>query len=176
MELDVIGYRYSADELAVLMSLQGKETIPAVPGIKKADKEHFFKGMELLEDNDILSDVKGQLLLDRIHALLIGNLCDCDRYFSISQDREFLALCVCPQVVLTVQTRDGEHWVIRVAPGIDGIREEYEQETKRFKSGGTVRMNDGDGEKEQTIPDRETLGKKIREAMTALGKQKSLFN
>ena len=176
MQLDVIGYRYTEDELAVLMSLQGREKIPAVPGIYRPNREQFSLGLEMLEENDILSDVNGKLLLDRIHALLISNLCDCDRFFSISKGRDFLALCVCPQLVMTVQTRDGEHWVIRVAPDVGGIREEFEHETKHFRGDCTVRMNDGDGEKEQTIPDRETLGRRIREAMTALRKQKSLFN
>ena len=176
MQLDVIGYRYSTDELSVLMSLQGRERIPAVPGIHQPNREHFSHGLELLEENDILSDVNGKLLLDRIHALLISNLCDCDRYFSISKDRDFLAFCVCPQIVMTVQTRDGERWVIRVAPDADGIREEYEQETKHFRGDCTIRMNDGDGEEKSTILHREVLEKKIREAVAALKIRKRLFD
>ena len=134
MELDIIGYRYSTDELSVLMSMQGKERVPAIPGIYKPDREQFVHGMDLLEENDIMAEVKGQLLLDRIHGFLISNLCDCDRYFSISKEKDFLALCVCPQIRMTVQTRDRERWVIRVASEFEGIQEEFIREAKRFQS------------------------------------------
>ena len=176
MELDVIGYRYSKDELSVLMSMQGKEKISAIPGICKPDRDQFSRGMELLEENDILSEVKGQLLLDRIHGFLISNLCDCDRYFSISKDKDFLTLCVCPQIQMTVQTRDGEHWVIRVAPDFGEIQEEFVREAKSFQSDCVIRMADEGEEESQMLSDRKTLENRMREAITVLKKRKELFH
>ena len=176
MELDIIGYRYSTDELSVLMSMQGKERVPAIPGIYKPDREQFMHGMDLLEENDIMAEVKGQLLLDRIHGFLISNLCDCDRYLSISKEKDFLALCVCPQIQMTVQTRDRERWVIRVASEFEGIQEEFIREAKRFQSECMIRMADEGEEESRMLPDWKTLEKKLREAIMALKKRKGLFD
>ena len=107
MQIDLIGYRYTKEELAVLMSLQGYAKIPAVPAIPRPDREQFAAGMDALEENDILSSVGGRLLLDRVHAFLIENLCDCDRYFTVSGGKAFLAACACPKVFITVSSRNG---------------------------------------------------------------------
>ena len=176
MQLDVIGYRYTAEELYVLMSLQGKDSVRAVPALHVPSREQFTQGMESLEDNDILNNVSGRLLLDRIHGFLIANLCDCDRYFTIEKNNHFLALCVCPKIVMTVLTRDGEHWVIRVAPDLEGIKEEYDRERKRFREACTVRMADGEEEETtEALPDPATLEKKSREALKALKKRIQYF-
>ena len=176
MQLDVIGYRYTAEELYVLMSLQGKDRIRAVPALHQPDREQFTRGMEALEENDILENVGGKLLLDRIHGFLMNNLCSCDRYFSIEKEDRFLALCACPKIAMTVLTRDGEHWVIRVAPDMEGILEEYNRELKRFREGGTVRMADGTEEEEtEEIPDRAALEKKSKAAVQALKKSIQYF-
>ena len=140
MQLDVIGYRYTAEELYVLMSLQGKDRIRAVPALHQPDREQFTRGMEALEENDILENVGGKLLLDRIHGFLMNNLCSCDRYFSVEKEDRFLALCACPKIVMTVLTRDREHWVIRVAPDMEGTLEEYTREWKPSREGGTARL------------------------------------
>ena len=176
MQLDVIGYRYSREELAVLMSLQGTGRIPAVPGIGKPDRDQFVRGMSELEDNDILSNIGGQLLLDRIHSFLISNLCDCDRYFTVAQEKSFLALCDCPKIVMMVHTRDGEHWVVRVTPDMESLLEEYEQAAGRFTGSCTARMADGGEETESVLPDWQALEAGIREAITVLKRKKTLFD
>ena len=176
MQLDVIGYRYSAEELFVLMSLQGKDSVRAVPALHQPNREQFARGMEALEENDILENVGGRLLLDRIHGFLISNLCDCDRYFSIEKEDRILALCACPKMVMTVQTRDREHWVIRVAPDMEGILEEYNREMKRFREGGIIRMADGTEEEEQEeIKDHAALERKSKAAVQALKRSVQYF-
>ena len=175
MKLDVIGYRYSTEELAVLMSLLGRDKICAVPGIRQPDREQFIHGMSMLEDNDILSNAGGQLLLDRLHSFLISSLCDCDRYFTIEKEKHFLALCICAKIVMFVLTRDREHWVVRVAPDLEGIMEEYELEKKRFRGSCMIRMADGRSETEREAPNPEVLGDMRREWEEALKKDCCLF-
>lgn len=175
MELDVIGYRYTAEELAVLMSLQGKEKIPAIPGICLPDREQFARGITSLEEDDILTHTGGRILLDKIHAFLAGNLCECDRFFSVDKDRQFLALCACPQIAMSVSSRDGEHWVLRVAPDVGGIQEDFEAEIRRFRESCRIRTAEGGTVTEENLTDPAALKKKSKEAVKTLKKPVEYF-
>ena len=176
MQLDVIGYRYTKEELEVLMSLQGREKIPALPMIARPDRDDFSKGIGALEENDILTNIGGNLLLDRIHAFIAESLSDCDRYFTVARENAFLALCVCTRVTLTAETKDGEHWVIRVAPDPENLREDFDRIIKTIGVPAAVRFRDGGEELESEAKSQEDLEKRAEKAIAELKKQEELFS
>ncbi len=175
MQLALAGSRYTKAALAVLMRLQGYAKIPAVPAIPRPDREQFAAGMDALEENDILSSVGGRLLLDRVHAFLIENLCDCDRYFTVSGGKAFLAACACPKVFITVSSRNGASWVLHVATDLADLLEDFREEAARFRDGGAIRFSSGGELKETKAPDRETLEKEMEKAIAILRKREELF-
>lgn len=176
MQLDVIGYRYTKEELEVLMTLQGKEKIPALPMIGRPDRDAFAKGVSGLEDNDILTNAAGNLLLDRVHAFLAENLGSCDRYFSVARGNAFAALCACAKVFLAAETKDGERWVIRAAPDAEALREDFGYTVKTMGLPAAVRFRDGAEEEEGEAADAEELLRRVEKAFTALKKREDLFS
>ena len=175
MKLDTVGYRYTTDELSVLMSLQGYEHIRAVPDITIPDREHFSRGIGLLEEKDILSNVSGHILLDRIHAFLISNLCECDNFFQIRQRPAWMAVCACPQTALMVTTRDSEHWVIYAAPDLEGFQEEYQSELMSFRNGTVICVTTCGEETEIPVTDEKMLITETQKVFGILKKSRNLF-
>ena len=175
MQLDMIGYRYTTEELSLLMSMQGYERISAIPWIKVPSREQFSRAMGSLEDKDMVSTLSGQLLLDRIPAFLIDSLCGCERYFSVSRGKHYLVLCVCPKIAMMAETRDEVHWVLHVTPEPEGLREEFTERAASFeKQADTVLSVDGD-ETFRAPSDPEALAAEIDTAFSVLKQEDNLF-
>ena len=175
MKLDTVGYRYTTDELSVLMSLQGYEHIRAVPDITRPDREHFSRGIGLLEEKDILSNVSGHLLLDRIHAFLISNLCECDSFFQIRQRPAWMAVCACPQTALMVTTRDSDHWVIYAAPDLESFQEEYQSELTLFQNGSVISVSTCGEKTVIPVMDLKALSTETKRVFGILQRSRNLF-
>ncbi len=137
MNLDAIGYRYLSEELAVLMSLQGYEHIPALPAIRKPTAEEFSRGLSSLEEAGFLENIGGKVLLDDVQAMIIRSLCTCGDFMNAGGGASRIALCHCPHLKLLVHTEDAEHWIVEVGQESDPFEEEYQRLIQKLPSDGT---------------------------------------
>ena len=173
MELELVGYRYAKAELAVLMSLNGRREIPALPGVVFPDKEQFREGMESLEEGNMVSNVKGHLFVEKNQAVLLENLCACERYFSVRQGDTCVSLCACRQMGLLAESA-GNGWVLKAAPAVRELGEEFLHALNRFPRGGTVRRADGkEGREYFCAPEK--LNAEARETLAAFSGAGSAF-
>ena len=173
MELDLIGYRYTKVEMSVLMSLNSRREIPALPGVAFPDKEQFREGMECLENGNVITNVNGRLLMEKTHAVLLENLCGCGRFFSVRQGETCVSLCVCRQMGLLAESV-GNGWLLKAAPTERELTEDFLNALKRFPRGGTVRRADG-GEWRESDCAPEKLISEAEEALAGFGGEGSAF-
>ncbi len=175
MQLDLIGYRYTSEELAVLMSLQGQQEIRAMPFIKAPSQDQFRVGRDSLENGDILSIVGGHLLLDKVHSLLIANLCECDSFYRADAQEYHLALCACRQMALLIQSGGKEQWVVQAAPDINGISEEFMEAIERFPRGGVSRLTVNGVDSKENSLNKAELKAEAENVLKQLGEIRSVF-
>ena len=138
MELEAVSYRYTWAELSVLMSLHGCQGIPCLPDMAFPDKADFEKGLSSLEDSDVLSDAGGRLLLDQVHALLIGRLCRCVDYLSLEGNGKSAVLCDGGNIALLVHGLPGGVR-IQAAPRLRDLTEDFLSAALRFPGGSAVK-------------------------------------
>lgn len=102
MELDIVGYRFSNDELGLLADIFGYEKIASlqveVPDfLGRTEAEHS------LEQTGNLINMGTTYNVDEITALLINAVCKADRYITVKSDNVCFVLYQCDQLVILAQ-------------------------------------------------------------------------
>lgn len=139
MELDLVGYRYTVDELSVLMSLQGVGVIPCLPRVPFPGQETFTQGLQSLEEGNVLTQAGGRVLLDRVHALLISSLCACDTYAALSDGERSAALCRCEKLCLLARI-EKRRCVLHAAPQLQDLEALFEETAVLFPGDTEIRL------------------------------------
>lgn len=135
----MVGYRYSQEELSVLMSLQGAGVIPCLPLVPFPSQEQFVRGLESLEQGSVLSQTGGRVLLDKVHALLITSLCACDTYAALSDGESAAALCRCEKLCLLMHVKKGR-CVLRAAPALSDFEALLSETAALFPGDAEIRL------------------------------------
>ena len=141
MEIERIGYRYTQAELAVLMSLQGRQEIAGLPLLAFPDKEEFRQGMLSLEEDGILSNVNGTILVDKVRALMMQCLCSAEKYVTVTQGGSCAGLYACSRMAQLLLCTSAGQWTVLVAQESMGLKTELLRQAEGFSAGGEVRLS-----------------------------------
>lgn len=163
----MVGYRYSALEISVLMSLQGAGAIPCLPRVPFPSHEEFISGLQSLEEGGVLTQAGGRVLLDKVHALLISSLCACDTFIAVSDEERCAALCRCEKLCLLAKL-DKQRAVLRAAPSLEDFEALFWETLSLFPGKTEIRLSlPGEKSPPETLLG-EALAARAREMMRKL--------
>ena len=128
-----LGYRFSEDEFAALLALNGLSGLTGLTA--EADGGHVERGLEALEAASVLSRTGGELRLESVTAFLARQIAEATAWVTVRTPGRALSVRFARRACILLERADGGPWLICPFPDAAAARAPFSRALKALGPG-----------------------------------------